>query len=133
MLNWYPKLSSEKLIKPETTISDGGSSPENAFDGKPHTEYQSSNIDCFIGIDVGEHKLVNPKRIRYFPFSEWAVVVNHLKGAFIKGSVDNVNFDTLHVVGPSVHSGWNSFLINTDKNYRYFVLSHDDSSGCKIA
>ena len=90
-------------------------------------------------MDVGEHKLVSPSRIRYFPNTKWAVVANYLKGATIKASVDNVNFDILHTVGPQVHAGWNSFLLDGTTKYRYFKLEHDQTdttkptSHCRIA
>lgn len=106
-----------------------------AFDGKHSTYYSSSNSGCYIGLDVGEKRLVNINRIRYFPYHAWNIVSNYLKGAIFEGSVDGITYIKLGEVDQAVHAGWNSFLVTSTstQNYRFVRLIHNTTSNCKLA
>lgn len=76
----YPELATVSKVKPEAFISDS-TEAGYTFDGKHSTFYSSNSSVCYIGLDVGNKKLVNVKRIRYFPYHAWAIVSNYLRGA----------------------------------------------------
>lgn len=81
--NTYPSLAVVQKIKPQTILSDLNTNNNNiyAFDEKDSTYYSSSsNSTCFIGIDIGEGKLANLQRIRYFPYYKWIIAANYLTG-----------------------------------------------------
>jgi len=70
-------------IKAVAYISDTANDNIYAFDNKPSTYYSSSKTNCYIGIDAGEHKLVNVRRVRYFPYYGWTIAASYIKGAII--------------------------------------------------
>lgn len=76
----YPELATVSKIIPDAYISDS-TGAAYTFDGKHSTFYSSNSSVCYIGVDVGNKKLVNVKRIRYFPYHAWAIVSNYLRGA----------------------------------------------------
>jgi hypothetical protein len=51
-----------------------------AFDGDHSTMYNSSNLSCFVGVDIGEGLGVLLSRIRYFPNNNWQISANYIKG-----------------------------------------------------
>lgn len=77
--------------------------------------------------------MANIRRIRYFPTMEWTVVGEYLKGAVFEASNDDSTYTEIGRVDETVHSGWNSLLVETSANYRYVRMSHDSTSGCKLA
>ena len=72
-------------------------------------------------------------RIRYFPYKDWNIAANYLKGAVIEASTDNVNYDEITIVDQTVHAGWNSYMPTTSNTYRYVRIRHSTVSNCKIA
>lgn len=115
-------------------ISDTKISQTNPFDNVQGSVYTSTSTGtCFIGIDVGSGLIFNLSRFRYFPNSLWVIASNYLIGAQLLASNDNANWDTLYTVDSNVHSGWNTFIISTTSNYRYFKFSHNQQSHCSLA
>ena len=77
----YPTLSQPQLLTPSSIISDSNVNNNNvyAFDNKDSTYYSSSsNGSCYIGIDLGNGRVGNVNRIRYFPYYKWVVAGNYL-------------------------------------------------------
>lgn len=92
VLTTYPELESTEKVACEAMISDGGMYESYAFDSKYSTTYSSSNANCYIGIDIGENKLVAITRIRYFPYQLWEIASNYIKGAVIEASTDGSTY-----------------------------------------
>ena len=76
----YPELEEVAIVE-GVTISDGGSNPNYAFDSKYASSYWSNSNECYIGLDVGEGKVVFINRIRYFPYNKWTIAASYIKGA----------------------------------------------------
>ena len=90
-------------------------------------------MDCHIGIDVGDGKVVNVRRIRYFPTTEWLVASKFLAGVIFEGSTDGFTYTQIGEIDQTVHTGWNSILVETATNYRYIRMSDaGGTSDCKI-
>ena len=103
------------------------------FDKVQSSFYSSTAAVCYIGLDAGAGKVINIRRVRYFPYYKWAVAAKFIKGAVIEGSNDGSSFTVLATVDQTVHSGWNSIKITTSNNYRFIRLRHTSTSGCKLS
>lgn len=114
-------------------MSDGGSSPESAFDTLHATYYSSSAASCYIGIDAGAGKVVDITRIRYFPYYKWSIAAKYIKGAAFEASKDGTTYTQIGSVDQTVHAGWNSIKITSSTNYRYIRFKHTSVSGCKLS
>ncbi len=81
ILQTYPDLGIVQKIIPASIISDSPLTQDFSFDNRHATFYTSNNTLCYIGLDVGIQRLVNVKRIRYFPNYKWNVAANYIKDA----------------------------------------------------
>jgi len=119
-------------LKGKTTWGDAPGW-ESAFDNEYTTIYNSSNLACSVGVDIGESIGLQLTRVRYFPNPSWPIASEMIKGALIEVSNDNSTWKTLGTVDQSVHAGWNSKMITDTTIYRYVRFSHTNQSQCNIA
>lgn len=110
-----------------------GANAGASFDGLQSSFYSSTAAVCYIGLDAGVGKVVNVRRIKYFPYYRWTIAANFIKGAIFEGSNDGTSYTTLGTVDQTVHAGWNSILVSTSTNYRYIRMKHTSTSGCKLS
>lgn len=132
-LQTYPELGTTQKITPAAIISDSAANTKYSFDNVHSTYYTSNSASCYIGIDSGPNTLINIKRIRYFPYNKWVIAAQFIKDAIFEASVDGTSYTQIGVVDQTVHAGWNSFLVNTNTNYRYVRMRHTNVSQCRLA
>lgn len=132
-LQTYPELGTTQKITPAAIISDSAANTKYSFDNVHSTYYTSNSTSCYIGIDSGPNTLINIKRIRYFPYNKWVIAAQFIKDAIFEASVDGTSYTQIGVVDQTVHAGWNSFLVNTNTNYRYVRMRHTNVSQCRLA
>lgn len=133
LLNQFPSKNKEEYIKPSSIISDGGNNSKSVFDNIHSSFYSSSNSNCYIGIDVGESKLIDIRRIRYFPYYKWEIVSKYLKGATIEGSNNGINYTIITMIDQTSHAGWNSIKLDNVNRFRYVRFKHNSTSGCNLS
>lgn len=63
----------------------------------------------------------------------WARSSEHISGAIFEASVDGVTYTKIGEIDQSVKSGWNSLPINSNENYRFVRLSHNNESECRVS
>jgi hypothetical protein len=128
------KLARNKTINLKDKVKWGDASGwEAAFDKEHATIYNSNNVACNVGVDIGTNLGVQLTRIRYFPNPYWNIAYQYIKGALIQVSNDNTTWTTIATVDQTVHAGWNSFMISDTNIYRYVRFSHTNQSKCNIA
>lgn len=130
----YSLTTPSKLLPSQfTTISDTPSAASLTFDGTHSTSYFSTGATCYVGIDVGAGLVLQATRIRYFPYSRWAVAANYLFGSIFEGSNDNSVWKTISTVAQDVHAGWNTIQVKATNTYRYLRFRHTSVSQCRLA
>lgn len=118
-----------------TPFADSASIAGLAFDGLFGTEYSSSAVVCYVGVDFGAILRADIRRIRYYPDPQWKSAAQYLLGAKVQASNDNITWDTLFTVDSTVHTGWNIWRPDPALTtyYRYVRFEHNTTSYCKLA
>ena len=128
------KLAENTTIDLSSKLTWGESENwEYIFDKDHSTSYNSTSAECYIGVDIGENTGIYLTRIRYFPYPKWAIASDYIQGGKFQASNDNSTWIDIATIDNTVHSGWNTFMIQNQNVYRYVRFVHTSESGCQLA
>ena len=113
-------------------MSTSTSTVAKAFDGRKKTYYESTNTECYIGMDFGLSLTVKVRRFKFISKMIWRDNSKVLQGARFEGSNDMNNWTTLVTVDQSVHRGWNVLKTKVKEYFRYIRFAHDQRSQCSL-
>lgn len=133
VMSTYSNLATPSALT-GVSWSDHGNET-TVFDLAFTTTYQSPRIDCYIGLDIGAHRITDLTEVRFFP--DPALTGSILSGTLIEGSNDNITYITLATIDENAYDGWNTIRLDdesTSGRFRYYRLRGSSSSAkCALA